>query len=219
MAMKKSILDEIILNIEGNPWTVRDACTGCIVFGMTGSGKSSGPLYKIAHKFLTLGYGGVVFCAKPDESDTWKKYAAKAHLDDDPRKPNRTGDLLFLSQQTFNYLDSEAKRAGRGGGQVENLVNLYLEIVNMGKDKRNSGGGNEEYWNNAVKQLLRNSITILQMAQQPINIENIHEIIVSAPSASSETVEERGYCSNLLDVVIPREFCDTPEYQIAHTFF
>ena len=113
MAMKKSILDEIILNIEGNPWTVRDACTGCIVFGMTGSGKSSGPLYKIAHKFLTLGYGGVVFCAKPDEADTWKKYAAKAHLDDDPRKPSRTGDLLFLSQLTFNYLDSEAKRAGR----------------------------------------------------------------------------------------------------------
>lgn len=219
MAMKKSILDEIILNIEGNPWTVRDACTGCIVFGMTGSGKSSGPLYKIAHKFLTLGYGGVVFCAKPDEADTWKKYAAKAHLDDDPRKPNRTGDLLFLSQLTFNYLDSEAKRAGRGGGQIENLVNLYLEIVNMGKDKRNSGGGNEEYWNNAVKQLLRNAITILQMAQQPINIENIHEVIVSAPSASSETVEEKGYCSNLLDVVIPREFCDTPEYQIAHTFF
>lgn len=36
MAMKKSILDEIILNIESNPWTVRDACTGCIVFGMTG---------------------------------------------------------------------------------------------------------------------------------------------------------------------------------------
>ena len=34
MAMKKSILDEIILNIEGNPWTVRDACTGCIVFGV-----------------------------------------------------------------------------------------------------------------------------------------------------------------------------------------
>ena len=131
MPKNKSILDEVILNIEGNLWTVRDACTGCIVFGMTGSGKSSGPLYKIAHKFLTLGYGGVVFCAKPDEADTWRKYAAKAHLNDDPHQPDRSGDLLFLSQLTFNYLDNEAKRAGRGGGQVENLVNLYLEIVNM----------------------------------------------------------------------------------------
>ena len=50
--MRKSILDEEILNIEGNQWTVRDACTGTMVFGMTGSGKSSGPLHKIAGKFL-----------------------------------------------------------------------------------------------------------------------------------------------------------------------
>ena len=79
MANRKNILDEVILNIEGNTWTTRDACTGTIVFGMTGSGKSSGPLYKIAHKFLTLGYGGVVFCAKPDECATWVKYAERAH--------------------------------------------------------------------------------------------------------------------------------------------
>ena len=45
---KVNILDEVILNIEGNLWTVRDACTGVMVFGMTGSGKSSGPLHKIA---------------------------------------------------------------------------------------------------------------------------------------------------------------------------
>ena len=64
---KVNILDEVILNIEGNLWTVRDACTGVMVFGMTGSGKSSGPLHKIANKFLTLNFGGVVFCAKPDE--------------------------------------------------------------------------------------------------------------------------------------------------------
>ncbi len=217
--MKKNILDEVILNIEGNPWTVRDACTGCIVFGMTGSGKSSGPLYKIAHKFLTLGYGGIVFCAKPDEAETWVKYAAKAHLDDDPRKPSRTADLLFLSKLTFNYLDYESKRAGRGGGQVENLVNLYLEIVNMGKDKRSSGGGNDEYWQAAVKQLLRNSITVLQMANEPINIENIHRIIVSAPSASNETLANSGYCVDLLDVAIPDELCALPEYEIARTFF
>ncbi len=122
-----NILDEVILDVEGNPWTVRDACTGCIVFGMTGSGKSSGPLYKIANKILSLGYGGVVFCAKPDEAATWIKYAEQT---------NRIGDLLFLSQETFNYLDAEAKRESIGGGQVENLVNLYLEIVNLANFKK-----------------------------------------------------------------------------------
>ena len=175
---KVNILDEVILNIEGNLWTVRDACTGVMVFGMTGSGKSSGPLHKIANKFLTLNFGGVVFCAKPDECDTWIRYAKEAHRED---------DLLFLSKLTFNYLDHESRRSGRGGGQIENLVNLYLEIVNMGKDKRNSGGGNDEYWNNAVKQLLRNTMTILQMAGESINIENIYRMVISAPSANGNT--------------------------------
>ncbi len=91
--MKKSILDEVILNIEGNPWTVRDACTGTMVFGMTGSGKSSGPLHKIAGKFLSMSCGGVVFCAKPDECDTWIKYAGEEHRETNP---------LFLSIEPFD---------------------------------------------------------------------------------------------------------------------
>ena len=207
---KVNILDEVILNIEGNLWTVRDACTGVMVFGMTGSGKSSGPLHKIANKFLTLNFGGVVFCAKPDECDTWIKYAKEA---------NREDDLLFLSKLTFNYLDHESRRSGRGGGQIENLVNLYLEIVNMGKDKRNSGGGNDEYWNNAVKQLLRNTMTILQMAGESINIENIYRMVISAPSANGNTAEESSYCTDLMALSIPEHLRQTPEFEIARTFF
>ena len=207
---KVNILDEVILNIEGNLWTVRDACTGVMVFGMTGSGKSSGPLHKIANKFLTLNFGGVVFCAKPDECDTWIKYAKEAHRED---------DLLFLSKLTFNYLDHESRRSGRGGGQIENLVNLYLEIVNMGKDKRNSGGGNDEYWNNAVKQLLRNTMTILKMAGESINIENIYRMVISAPSANGNTAEESSYCTDLMALSIPEHLRQTPEFEIARTFF
>ena len=207
---KTNILDEVILNIEGNLWTVRDACTGVMVFGMTGSGKSSGPLHKIANKLLSLNFGGVVFCAKPDECDTWIKYAKEVH---------REKDLLFLSKLTFNYLDHESRRRGAGGGQIENLVNLYLEIVNMGKDKRNSGGGNDEYWNNAVKQLLRNTMTILQMAGESINIENIYRMVISAPSANGKTTEESSYCTDLMTLSIPEHFRQTPEFEIARTFF
>ena len=39
-----SLLDTEIMNFNGNSWTIRDASTGLICFGMTGSGKSSGPL-------------------------------------------------------------------------------------------------------------------------------------------------------------------------------
>ena len=208
--LSKNILDECILNIEGNPWTVRDACTGTMVFGMTGSGKSSGPLRKIAGKFLGMGCGGVVFCAKPDECETWVKYARSEH---------REQDLLFLSKETFNYLDHESRRTGVGGGQIENLVNLYLEISNMGKDKKNAGNGGDEYWQAAVRQLLRNTMTILQMAGEPMTMENIHAVIISAPSASNPGLATSGYCVDLLDANIPLALRKTPEYGIAKTFF
>lgn len=206
-----SVLDTIILNIEGNSWTTRDACTGTMVFGMTGSGKSSGPLYKIANKFLGLGYGGVVFCAKPDEAETWMKYAKEA---------KRENDLIFLSKETFNYLEHESKRTGSGGGQIENLVNLYLEICNIGKDKK-AGGTNDEYWQNAVKQMLRNSMTVLQMCNEPINIENIYKLIMSAPSPAGggEVEIKDGYCSDLIDIVTPHEKREKPEYALAKTYF
>ena len=207
--MKKNLLDEEILNIEGNHWTVRDACTGTMVFGMTGSGKSSGPLHKIAGKFLSMGCGGVVFCAKPDECETWIQYA---------KETRREEDLLFLSKVTFNYLDHESKRTGTGGGQIENLVNLYLEITNMGKDKKSSGG-NDEYWQAAVRQMLRNTMTILQMAGEPITLENIHTVITTAPSSANPALSDSGYCVDLMDCVIPVKLHGTPEYEIAHTYF
>lgn len=210
MSEWKNILDEVILNIEGNSWTVRDACTGVIVFGMTGSGKSSGPLRRIANQLLTFGYGGVVFCAKPDECDTWKEYAAQA---------NRSDDLLFLSDLTFNYLEYESRRSGVGGGQIENLVNLYMEIVKMGKDKRGAGGTNDEYWQAAVKQLLRNSLTILRMGGESISIENIYRVIISSPSAANNKQEDVNYCTDVMNVCIPSQLWNTPEYKLAQTFF
>ncbi|MBN2640923.1 MAG: TraM recognition domain-containing protein [Victivallales bacterium] len=211
MLDKKNVLDQVVINIEGNPWTVRDACTGVMVLGMTGSGKSSGPLREIACRLLTLGYGGVVFCAKPDECDTWKKYATQVH---------RSEDLLFLSEQTFNYLEHESRRVDAGGGQIENLVNLYMEIVNMGKGTRGRSNENDEYWQAAVKQLLRNSMTILRMAGEAISIENIHRVIISAPGAINDANPEKcNYCADLMDIGIPAHLRTTPEYNIARSFF
>ena len=89
----------------------------------------------------------------------------------------------------------------------------------MGKDKRNSGGGNDEYWNNAVKQLLRNTMTILQMAGESINIENIYRMVISAPSANGNTAEESSYCTDLMALSIPEHLRQTPEFEIARTFF
>ncbi len=166
-----SVLDTEILNLEGNAWTTRDAATGVMVFGMTGSGKSSGPLRNIALKFLQLGYGGIVFCAKPDEPGTWEDYAAET---------GRTGDLLRLSNETFAFLDEEFSRPREaGGGQVENVVNIFLEVVKISKDKKQAGTS-DEYWQNAIKQFLRNAISLLVLAKEQVTLPNIKKTIDTA---------------------------------------
>ena len=96
-----SVLNTEIMNFEGNQWMTRDASTGLICFGMTGSGKSSGPLRSIALRFLELGYGGIVFCAKPDECETWESYA---------KEKGREKDIILLSKETFCFLDYEFSR-------------------------------------------------------------------------------------------------------------
>lgn len=187
-------LDNVLLNIDGNDWTTRDACTGVICFGMTGSGKSSGPLRHIAIEYLNNNYGGVVFCAKPDELGTWEGYA---------KETGREKDIVKLSEETFNFLDYEFSRPkSEGGGQIENAVNIFLEIVNITKDKRSGGGTNDEYWQNAIKQFLRNSISLLVLSKEPITLVNIKKVIDSACRSSEDAKSFKEYCKRFL------EFCE-----------
>ena len=183
-----SVLDTEIMNFEGNSWMTRDAATGLICFGMTGSGKSSGPLRSIAMRFLELGYGGIVFCAKPDECDTWIGYA---------KEQGRDKDIILLSRETFCFLDYEFSRPSEsGGGQVENVVNIFLEVVKITKDKK-QGGTSDAYWQNAIKQVLRNTITILVMAGEAVTLPNIKSVIDTVPRNKDMAESQKNYLAML----------------------
>ena len=191
-----SILDHEILNLDGNSWTVRDSCTGLICFGMTGSGKSSGPLRSIALRFLELKFGGIVFCAKPDECETWEGYASET---------GRSDDLIRLSENTFAFLNYEMERpAGTGGGQIENVVDIFLEVTKIGKDKR--AATNDEYWQNAIKQFLRNTISLLVMAHEAVTLPNIKMTIDTALRGNDVAEAMKGYCSDF------KAFCSSKRY-------
>ena len=183
-----SVLDTEIMNFEGNSWMTRDAATGLICFGMTGSGKSSGPLRSIAMRFLELGYGGIVFCAKPDECDTWIGYA---------KEQGRDKDIILLSRETFCFLDYEFSRPSEsGGGQVENVVNIFLFFLKITKDKK-QGGTSDEYWQNAIKQVLRNTITILVMAGEAVTLPNIKSVIDTVPRNKDMAESQKNYLAML----------------------
>lgn len=82
-----------------------------------------------------------------------------------------------MSKETFCFLDYEFSRdAEAGGGQVENVVGIFLEVVRITKDKRN-GGTSDEYWQNAIKQFLRNTISLLVLAEESVTLPNIKAAI------------------------------------------
>ena len=52
-----------LVDFGGDLWRVKDACEGTVIFGGTGSGKTSGSGRALATAFLAAGFGGLVLCA------------------------------------------------------------------------------------------------------------------------------------------------------------
>jgi hypothetical protein len=71
-------LDTPLLRLSGSDYfTLRDACQGVCVMGGIGSGKTSGSGAALAGAYLRAGMGGLVLCAKPEESILWQRYCYK----------------------------------------------------------------------------------------------------------------------------------------------
>ena len=59
-------------------WTLEDAFQGTVIFGSTGSGKTSGSGQLLALKFLKAGFGGLVLCVDIEEANLWRSYLKAA---------------------------------------------------------------------------------------------------------------------------------------------
>lgn len=166
---------------QENWWTVNHAFQGVQVFGSTGSGKSSGSGAAIARAYMESNFGGLVLTAKTDERHEWEKLAAEC---------GRTPDLIIFSEDEphrFNFLRYELTREGKGAGSTENLVNLFWSVMEAA-ERKNRGG--DAFWSRALKQLLRNSIDLLQIATGDIDLTTLYTIITSAPGSSQQAADE-----------------------------
>ncbi len=179
-----------------DPWTIRDACEGVQIFGAIGSGKTSGSGATLAKAFLQAGFGGLVLCAKPEERLLWEQYA---------RATGRENSLRIIQPGgpwRFNFLQYELRREGPGGGITENLVALITHIADIVEGKQEQGGG-EKFWERAMQEMLRAAIDLLSIARGTITLEDIRELIASAPQsteeAEDETWQQTSFCSQLLE--------------------
>jgi hypothetical protein len=150
-------------------WRLRDALEGLAIFGAQGSGKTSSSGRLIAHKFLRAGFGGLVCCAKADEADLWRRYLEETGRETDGRFFSVDGDLRF------NFVDYESKTSSIGF--VENLVTLMCDVASIRRSAE--GGGNQAFWIAERAKLVRNGLTLLLLAEQPIEIRSLYAAIAS----------------------------------------
>ena len=184
-------LDTILLDLS-NPkskdkdyWTLRDAVRGTQIFGGIGSGKTSGSGRMLASSFLKNGFGGLVLCAKPKEREDWVKLAKQFGRQDDIKiicEP-KLGEKEYF----FNPLEYEASRSG--GGETFNLVNLFMQIYQMGRLISGEGlaSGSERFWDNALKRCLSRIIDFLKLAGESVTISNMYRLI--SESLSNKEIE------------------------------
>jgi hypothetical protein len=169
-------LDRSLLTLPGGDhWRIRDACEGTQVFGMTGSGKTSGSGKALAAAFLNAGFGGLVLTAKTDERELWEGWA---------REAGRTDDLCVVTADgphTFNFMDYEVRRPGAGAGLTHNLVHLFQTIFEVGARQGEGGGEDSGFWRQATEQLLRNAIDLVVLATGRLSLELMCRVVLDAP--------------------------------------
>lgn len=182
--VKRYGLDHPIIKFSDNPcdwWTLRDAVRGTHIFGGIGAGKSSSSGKKIAKEFLKLGMGGIVLCAKPDERYEWQSLVQRLY---ETEGVDRRNDLIVFSEDSpysFNPLKYERSRAGKGAGESFNLVNLLMNIYQMGKNLSGDNGSHsgDRFWDLALKRLIRRMIDLLKLANEDVSIANMHALVVT----------------------------------------
>jgi hypothetical protein len=182
-------------------WRIKDACEGTMIFGGTGSGKTSGSGRAIARSFLAAGFGGLILCAKPDEPALWRAYAAET---------GRESDLAMFGAGepwSFNFMRHESLRSGAGAGLTENIVNLFMEVASIGSGDARSQGGNP-FWERAMRSLVRNCVDLLVMAGEPVSLHAMFDVVRSAPaemaSLASPAWKSRSACWRQLEIARDR---------------
>lgn len=186
--MKNLDLDTPLIEFNSSsgkiPFTIRTAFESVHVFGGIGSGKTSSVGKLLSMKYLQAGWGGLVLTSKNDERDNWVEYA---------KATNRESDLLILEPRgshNFNFLKYLAGQSN-GGELTENIVDVLKTVIKASQDK-NSGRANDEFWSNALDQVLNFSIELVKMAYGSVTVDVLYEIIQSLPKENTRITPEQG---------------------------
>jgi hypothetical protein len=164
-------------------WRLRDASEGTVIFGATGSGKTSGSGRAIAHALLRAGFGGLVLCAKPGERELWERYCAETGRSDSLIVVDRT------RRRTFNFLEYEVARSqSLGTFDPINLVELFMRLSEAANHDQGGGktSGDNDFWTQSVAMLLKYAIYALNAAYGRVRLTEVSDMAFSAPKSEAQ---------------------------------
>ncbi|TWB15542.1 TraM-binding TraD/TraG-like protein [Nitrospirillum amazonense] len=171
---------------KGEAWTIRAAAESVAVFGAPGSGKSSGAGRAFASAFLSAGMGGLVLCAKVEEAEVWRRYAAAC---------GRQADLVVIDETArhrFNILDYAAATIGRPGFE-RNLVSLMERMAEAARVADDKGGGSDKegrYYYDTASRWLGSAFPLLLLAYGSASMKQLYDMVSSAPTSMDEVRKE-----------------------------
>ncbi len=166
-----------------DPWTIQDAFEHTLIFGGTGSGKTSGSGRALAHAFLQAGFGGLVLCAKPEEAERWVEYARDCGRDRSIVRMDASG------RYRFNFLDYLMNLPPeQGGGLVDNAVNTFLRVLEAAQTRGAARGGQDDtgFWQKAIRELLSHALGSLYHAYGRITLDELVKLVISAPTSEEQ---------------------------------
>jgi hypothetical protein len=113
----------------------------------------------------------------------------------------------------FNFVGYESNISNVGF--VENLVTLMCDVASIRRSAE-GGGGNQGFWIAERAKLVRNGLTLLLLAGQPIEIGSLYAAIASSPRSAaqlqSEEWRKKSYLYQLLCAAQARHGLDHDEF-------
>jgi hypothetical protein len=180
---------------EQDVWSLRDAYEGVLVFGGTGSGKTSGSGQALLHTFLAAGMGGIVLCAKVGEADMWQRLATEMGRGKHVIRFDASGDFRF------NFLEYEMHRDALPADVLAtNVVNTLLnvlEVASRGVGLSANTQSGDAFWQKSSKMLLGYAVDLLYATTGRVRLAEIMELIESAPTSIEQMRDEQWQESSL----------------------
>lgn len=189
--------------------TLHQLYEGMLVFGSTGSGKTTGPGEAVIRYLLRMGCGILWLTAKADEYERAHRLC---------RQTNRLGDLVRFAPEaghSFNFLDFELTSPGGGVNSAAQLLQDLVEFSTRASASQSS----DPFWQLSAARLLRMALVICAEARTPCSVEHLYRFLTSLPSKESlhDPAWRDSFAAKSIGLAADRQ-PRSPDFDLAATY-